>query len=207
MNIYLLDVSPLSDEFTFKKYYADCPDYRKNKIDSLKNEADRMRSLGAEIALAYGMCQSGASPYSIAHTPGGKPYAETCDIQFSLSHSGNYAAAALAESDIGIDIETPREADLKLAERYFSPDERSRLEAADDAAREFLRIWTRKESLLKAAGIGITTPLSDICVLGDKVKFNGIDYSITTVCEEAYILSAAVRGDTCTPEIEHIIVT
>lgn len=207
MNIYLLDTSPLLDEFTFNKYYNGCSDYRKKKINVLKNEADRMRSLGAEIALAYGMRQSGASTYSIAHATSGKPYAENCDIQFSLSHSGSFAAAALAESDIGIDIETPRKVDLKLAERYFSPDERERLNTSQDAEHEFLRIWTRKESLLKAAGIGIATPLCDLCVLNNKVEFNGIDYAIITVCQEDYFLSAAQRGDIRTPEIEHIIVT
>lgn len=206
-NVYLLDISPLADTFIFNKYYDGCPQYRKDKIDALKNNSDRMRSLGAEILLSYGMIDCDVSEYNIITSDTGKPCIQNGNIQFNLSHSGKYAAAAFSDKAIGIDIEAIRNIDLKLATRYFSEAECKHIEACDDSELEFLKIWTRKESLLKASGIGIATKLSEVCVLDDTVTFNGIEYRLTTTIEDGHILSVACESKNEKIIPERIIVT
>ena len=58
----------------------------------------------------------------------------------------------------------------KLAARFFHPEEREALNAEKDPEawqRLFARIWTRKESRVKADGTGISAPFSGFSALGD----------------------------------------
>ena len=72
------------------------------------------------------------------------------------------ALAVFAEVETGCDIEEIQEADMALAEKFFSPGEYAYL-AAQPKGRErdraFCRIWTLKESFLKAVGAGLFLPL------------------------------------------------
>lgn len=88
--------------------------------------------------------------------------------EFNLSHSGGWAALAVAvrETAIGIDIEAFREVEHDVADRFFSPAERCALSALDPDrwADGFFRAWTRKEALVKAVGDGLNLPLADFDV-------------------------------------------
>jgi 4'-phosphopantetheinyl transferase len=74
----------------------------------------------------------------------------------SLSHSGGWVACAISDAGcIGIDIEahSPRRTFIGIADAAFGPGEQSQV-AADGAA-GFYRIWTWKEAMAKASGVGI----------------------------------------------------
>jgi 4'-phosphopantetheinyl transferase len=106
----------------------------------------------------------GYSPAEVtfALTAFGKPY--LCqrggpDLRFNLSHSGDMVALAVSlDDEVGVDIETaaPDNADelvsivLSELELYAF----ARLPLVQRPA-AFLRCWTRKEALLKAAGTGL----------------------------------------------------
>jgi 4'-phosphopantetheinyl transferase len=96
--------------------------------------------------------------------PGLDPTAHAGDLDFNLSHSGELALIALAESlRIGIDVEKPRGRDpLRVAGRYFSPAEVDAIRAADDRPDEFLRYWTAKEALAKGLGLGLQAPWGEL---------------------------------------------
>jgi 4'-phosphopantetheinyl transferase len=82
----------------------------------------------------------------------------------SLSHSGEWLAAAIAPFPIGIDLELPaKQRDLlALADAAFSPAERAQLRAMADRDRvsAFYLYWTIKESVGKREGRGLHTRLS-----------------------------------------------
>lgn len=77
-------------------------------------------------------------------------------IHFSLSHSGSAVCCAVAlDCQLGLDLELPRRRKYaEIAETYFAPVEIERLTAlpVDEQEAEFYRLWTLKESLLKAKG-------------------------------------------------------
>lgn len=82
------------------------------------------------------------------------------DISFSISYRKNMIAVALSSTDVGVDIEEIRsDIDLSgIARMVFTPDEQKCLQSTDGREKEnkFFELWTRKEALLKASGIGLS---------------------------------------------------
>jgi 4'-phosphopantetheinyl transferase len=101
--------------------------------------------------------------------PGGKPVIAgdrrgERTLHFNVSHSGDVAVYALATDPVGVDVELMRGADtarrrdhVALARRAFGVPVAERLAGLeeDTQEREFLRLWTRHEAVLKLAGRGI----------------------------------------------------
>ena len=104
--------------------------------------------------------------------PGGKPRLKAAGDtapEFNVSHSGAYGLVALSRGGpVGVDIELIKEHRplLKLARRFFAPDEAAAIEAMDSAGRRaaFYRVWTRKEALVKALGTGLRHSLKAFTV-------------------------------------------
>jgi 4'-phosphopantetheinyl transferase len=101
--------------------------------------------------------------------PGGKPrllgQPAHAGVRFNVSHSADRALIAVAwDREVGVDLEPVRPCPeaLALAQRHFAPAELRQLLLAEasDVTRTFLRLWTRKEAVLKAAGTGLTDDLS-----------------------------------------------
>jgi 4'-phosphopantetheinyl transferase len=81
-------------------------------------------------------------------------------FDFNVSHSGGALLVAIARGqELGVDIETQRRRRpvLDLARRFFAADEASALASLDEPRRQiaFLRLWSCKEAVVKALGIGI----------------------------------------------------
>lgn len=74
----------------------------------------------------------------------------------SLSHSGGFAAAAVSDCPVGIDVEqlAPRPVS-RLAARCLNSAEQARFPAASDLEDCFYRHWTAKEAYAKCAGTGL----------------------------------------------------
>ncbi len=95
----------------------------------------------------------------------GKPFlAERPDIHFNLSHSKGIAACIVSEHECGIDCEEVREYRPAVVKRAFSESERIMIEEAPPEERDllFFRLWTLKESYVKAIGTGISYPLNTL---------------------------------------------
>ncbi len=96
------------------------------------------------------------------------------NLRFSLSHTFGLAAAAVClDHDVGIDVEDGdrRSPELRLAERFFSPAEVAIVrDSAGEARREaFFRVWTLKESYIKATGEGFRRSLRSFSFTLDPV--------------------------------------
>ncbi len=90
-------------------------------------------------------------------------------VEFNLSHSADVGLFAFTVGDgLGVDVEAVRSGRdlLGIADRFFSPREIACLRAVKESQREsiFFSVWTRKESYLKARGIGISLPLNTVDV-------------------------------------------
>ena len=116
-------------------------------------------------------------------------------VPFSLSHGGNYIVLAWQDGadGIGIDVEPIREPEYY---RDILPQAMTEKEqkAAGTDAETAVRIWTRKESLYKTVGEGVSgfTELPE--VLEDRVLFFGLPCRLRSWEEEGHSFSVAVRG-------------
>ena len=82
----------------------------------------------------------------------GKLYLDD-DLRFNLSHSGEYVILGVSDNEIGVDIEQIAPVDMRVAKRCYTSSELQWMneQGCDDA---FYRIWTAKESVMKATGLG-----------------------------------------------------
>ncbi len=85
-------------------------------------------------------------------------------LEINLSHTvGMVACAVTAAGEVGVDVETVTPRDhLKLARRFFAPEEVSQMEQlpADRRDQAFFRFWTQKEAYIKARGLGLSLDLA-----------------------------------------------
>jgi 4'-phosphopantetheinyl transferase len=84
------------------------------------------------------------------------------DIEFNLSHSHDYCLIAVARRwQIGIDIEhiVPVGNLTELVRKIAHPDEQRSFQLFEERhkLKAFFRLWTRKESVLKACSTGFST--------------------------------------------------
>ncbi|MEI7767441.1 MAG: 4'-phosphopantetheinyl transferase superfamily protein [Phycisphaerae bacterium] len=87
--------------------------------------------------------------------------------QFAVAHTEGWnAIALLRRGQVGIDLEMMRPlADLSaLARDYLTSAERVRLDslAPNEQGAEFYRLWTTKEALAKALGLGLSVPFGEM---------------------------------------------
>lgn len=135
-----------------------------------------------------------ATPEQIAFSYGtnGKPALAgrhaACGLEFSVSHSGDYALVGVAmRRAIGVDIEQlrPMANFASMAAGYFSAAEIEALDALPETERlrAFFSCWTRKEAFMKATGLGMGIALDSFSVglgAGDETSLSaGGDWTVT----------------------------
>jgi 4'-phosphopantetheinyl transferase len=107
----------------------------------------------------------------------GKPHLPS-GPSFSIAHSGNLVLIGVArEGRLGVDVEAIRSLpDLdQVARHSFAADEVARLLqlAPPERLRSFFRLWSRKEAVLKALGLGVSA-LESISVSSDPTTTNAL---------------------------------
>lgn len=176
VKIYQMDVRELEDETVFQKYYEELSAARRKKVDRHRTVEGKRLSLGAGVLLDRGLQAYGLREKDVRIEQGenGKPYLKDYpEICFNLSHSRDMVLAAFAPTEVGCDIEFIGETNLKLAKRFFCPEEYEYLLNQPDKEaqrQEFYRLWTLKESFMKVTGLGMKLPLNAFCFeLGEEV--------------------------------------
>jgi 4'-phosphopantetheinyl transferase len=117
----------------------------------------------------------GVGAEEVRFTPGphGKPELDqdwlASPLQFNLAHSEELAIVGVSPaSPVGVDIERVHGlSDLEaLVRRCLTPEEAKLLDGLEHHQRSkgFLRLWSRKEALLKGLGLGLVGDLSQIAV-------------------------------------------
>ena len=117
-------------------------------------------------AIQFGLQHYG-KPFVLAPTQATQPFnvAHTSGLVLCGLVDKEEAATTSPSFQLGVDVEAvDRRTDPAIAERFFSKPEvdhlRSRVGEVERRL-AFLRIWTLKESFIKAIGTGMSTPLAD----------------------------------------------
>ena len=136
-------------------------------------EKDRHIYIAAHALLRALLENIGGQPaasWQFSKTEKGKPFIaappELAGLQFSLSHTHGLVACAAARGfSVGIDTESldRKTTQTDLAESVLTDSELAIVNAAPLSQRQetFLRLWTLRESYVKATGQGINFPRED----------------------------------------------
>ena len=141
-------------------------DEERQRADRFRFAPDRERFIAGHGLLRMLLGGAlGLAPEAVrmARGPHGKPFLPHSGPPFNLSDTKDALVVAIGGTDeLGVDIETvERRTDHELvAGHYFTPDEVAHIEAGGaEGKRRFLTLWTRKEAVLKASGVGIMDDL------------------------------------------------
>ena len=144
---WIADITPLYDEAHYRRYYRQLPDFRKEKADRMRFQEGKAQSAGA-----WTLLQSIRKEYGVKE-----------QAAFNLSHSGDFVLCSVdtdggLNTQVGCDIEKIKEANMKVAGRFFCPSEYEeilRQESAAEKSDVFYRFWVLKESFMKATRQGM----------------------------------------------------
>ncbi len=146
---------------------------RREAAARYRQPMDALRCLGSEALLRHAAREIlGLEPEALGTAKGlcGKPaFVDHPEFHFNLSHSGPWILCALHDAPVGLDVEQLSTRALDAAEAFMSPEEWQRHRGLPLEARraDFFRLWTLKESLLKAAGTGLSLDPRSITIPGD----------------------------------------
>lgn len=141
-----------------------------DRFDSYRQQGDRHRfALGAEAVRIVGGHELGIDPAKVeidrrcrrCSAMHGVPSVLGTDLRISVTHAGGLVGVAWAHGvEIGLDVEDAcSDFDLGVVGLAWSHEE-----WVPRNAEEFFRTWTRKESVVKATGDGISVGLKNVVV-------------------------------------------
>jgi 4'-phosphopantetheinyl transferase len=137
-------------------------------------EADRNRYVTGRRSLRFLLSKYLAvspSEIRIISEKGQKPFVKDpgFPVRFNISHSGRWVVVALAKHELGIDIEKVDSAFdySNLLQEHFSVAEQQFVIDAEVPVDAFYFLWTRKEALSKAEGLGLQENLKTVSALGE----------------------------------------
>ena len=139
-----------------------------------------LASIHARKLLLWAMREQGMDPadHPLSYTEEGKPYLAHTDVKVSITHSGQWAACALSDTPVGVDLERIRAISEGVWKKVLatSPDEPM------GDAHEAIRRWTCYEASLKRLGYRSPLPVG--------VQFttiHAIPGYLLTVCGEGTV--------------------
>jgi 4'-phosphopantetheinyl transferase len=163
---------------------ASLPLFMQDEVSTMHRWQDRQARLQGRLLLRRGLARLGLGGDlgSWSRSPSGKPRLPTGCAEFSISHTAGVTVCALAlGSPLGVDAEVLKPVDHAEFKAFFSPAEMRAIQAAPSPWRELLRLWTAKEAVLKAEGIGLLGDPAGLEVLERNPILNGRRWTLIEV--------------------------
>ena len=157
---------------------------QKERALRFKNEKDQMRCLLSSYLISQ------LSTEKLQRNETGKPFYPNGPF-FNISHSGKYVIMAIANQEVGVDIEEDIEKNMDILLKIFNEAESKMIKEHAD----FYYLWCAKESLIKCMGSSISKikEIPALPINGLKT-FKGIDYQVQTFIYDKHIVSLTKMG-------------
>lgn len=129
--------------------------------------------------------------------PGGKPRLRGEPLQFNLSHSEGLALVGVSRRlAVGVDVQAPHPTAEKpwFAKRICSEREYRHFGGAP-RPEDLLRLWARKEAVIKARGEGSYVAAGEIDVLDDELDGGWLCRDVELPGAPGFHAAVAVRGE------------
>lgn len=197
MKIYFVNITDV-EENLFDIWYDRMDSEKKASVLKMQSEHKRKLRIAADMLCRKGVsefCGTAENEIAIGYTSAGKPYAKGLPVNFSISHSGDYAVCAVSDVEIGIDIEKKRTVHPRAYEKFCTESEARYINGNEDG---FFRIWTLKEAYFKCVGTGLGSDIKDVSfeINGSEITCSekGFDFFFFTV-DENYICSICKKTE------------
>jgi 4'-phosphopantetheinyl transferase len=177
LTIFRLPVS--ADTLLPERWHALLQPAEQQRAARFRQVADRTRFvLGRGLFRLVGgqLCNLPPERVTIKQTSEGKPFlADAPQWGLSVAHSGEWVLLAVAPQPVGVDVEwiNHRFQVNDLVPITFTPAEQAAFCKSENAHAYFYELWTRKEALIKATGIGMTDDFGAIPVLEGTYNVDG----------------------------------
>lgn len=185
--IYDFSVQSVKDGNTFD--YIDFSDIlckkRREEIENIRDLKEKYRKYYSWKLLQFALAKRGVDikKQSFFRNKNGKWFAN--NVYFSISHTQNIVAVAVADCEVGIDIEkSDRTVDKALFDKIACEEEKEAF--FSPAIKDILTLWTEKEAIFKRNGEEIFIA-KDINTLAENVKTivtedEGLIISVSSFC-------------------------
>lgn len=185
MKLYILSINEFNNEKS-REHYVDLIDAeRRERIEKIKSENDKLRSLAAGVLINH-MREDAQISSPISYGEHGKPYVTDNSLYFNLSHSGDYVAIAYGDNEVGIDIQKKRKITEALAARILTPSELGNVNTTDQDLMGLT--WSIKEAYIKMIGVGLSFDMRNCEIKDDRVL------CLTGSYPDAYFKSFTIMG-------------
>ncbi len=173
------------------------------RMQQYRFEADQNRYLGGRAFSRLMLSLLADIPPEDIHfqlSEKGKPCVQLQrEIGFNFSHSGNIVAFAFSARPCGIDVEhMKRKRGLeRISKHCFHQDEMDWVMPKGAVENDrFYQIWTRKEALLKATGIGVATDLKSIRLIHGRVSVpQAVALTADDLSKDYFISGTSLKKD------------
>ncbi|GJM35545.1 MAG: hypothetical protein DHS20C18_45460 [Saprospiraceae bacterium] len=193
------------------KYLAVFPEVIQAKIKRYRRVQDAQRGLLGKLLLLEILKHYGYHPSvleQLKYSQYDRPYLDG-KIDFNITHADEYVAIAASQvHKVGIDIEPIKEVNLNEFKAVFTEAELEEIRQATDSSHHFFTLWTQKEALIKADGMGMSLPLQEIIVRDNKAHIGTVEWFLTKIdIDERYIahLATEVAVDRARIRVEEVI--
>lgn len=198
------------DRAIIEQHAALLPEEFRTRLLERRHLPSLLQSLGGMLLLRFllGAEEFNRVAPTIVHDKNGRPYLPSGEYDFNISHSEEWAVCALErdveDPRVGVDIQShpqSRNTD-KIAKRFFTRNEYDYYSAHYDRDHAFLRIWTRKEALVKWKGEALSATIHKLDAMlapeSEPIAFD--EYIIG----DTYMMTLCHKKNTRAPEQNEI---
>lgn len=119
------------------------------RLKSMKSESHQKGFLAVRMLLQY----NDYSDFDLFYDEFGKPHLKPqgCsikDVEVSISHSNDFSAIAISDSNVGLDLEQLKEKTLRIAPRFMDVSHLENL-SEEEKIKKATVVWGIKESIFK----------------------------------------------------------
>ncbi|MCM1363754.1 MAG: 4'-phosphopantetheinyl transferase superfamily protein [Faecalibacterium sp.] len=164
MKIYYAHIDSFDDDF-YNKALTLIPKEKRLSAENISHQQTKKESILAWYIVSSLYRKENAKIErlpKIEYHANGKPLFSESGFYFNISHSDGFVCVAVADSEIGLDVQIIKPSSDNLRKKVLSIGELSAVRESDDPDELFIDIWTRKESFLKFTGAGISCELNTL---------------------------------------------
>ncbi len=208
IHVYYTKFNQQLPGYLLNQYLTQLPNNLQEKNLRYRRWQDQHSHLFGKLLLLNGLKNFGYKDdvlHEIRYNQYSRPFIDG-DIDFNISHSGEYVICVLGKGiRLGVDIEEIKEINFDDFKQVMTSGQWQDIMDSPYSMRSFFWYWTIKESVIKADSRGLSIPLLDIHVQGNKVYYdNQIWYLKDLELDIRYSAFLAINRSDVTFETRYI---